>query len=215
MIQSLKAIPTNTIQKCLRWMLIPGLLFFSHQLFAQKIQPGDGVRLTFYNIPDAESGDYFVQQDGNIQLPYVGLVATLERSFKSIQEEIIEKYRSIYRDPELTVQPLYKINVLGEVNKPGMYFVTGVEVFSDLIALAGGETPDANLGKVLIIREEQKIEIDAREVLQKGRKLQEIGLQSGDQVYVSRKKILGLNNATVWISLAALVVTTIGIASNN
>ena len=194
-------------------VMLAGLLLASNA-FSQQLNPGDGVRLTFYNISDAESGDFFVQKDGNIQLPYIGLVQTNNRNFEILQKEILKKYKSIYRDPELTVQPLYKINVLGEVRNPGMYFVTGVEVFSDLMAMAGGETQDANIGKVLIIREDEKMQIDAREMLQKGEKLREIGLKSGDQIYVSRKKILGLNNATVLISLAALVVTTIGVMNS-
>ena len=182
---------------------------------SQMLNLGDGVRLTFYNISDAESGDFYVQQDGHIQLPYIGLVQVLNREFDELQSEILLKYRDIYRNPELTVQPLFKINVLGEVYKPGNYFITGVENFSDLIALAGGEKPDADLGKVLMVREDERIDINAKEVLQNGQKLEDIGLRSGDQIYVSRKKIIGLNNAAVLVSLAALVVTTIGIVSNN
>ncbi len=210
-----KSYELNSAIKLLFCLFIAWSFLTATTAFSQPLNLGDGLRLTFYNISDAESGDFFVQKNGNIQLPYIGLVQAAGRDFEILQTEVLEKYKSIYRAPELTVQPLYKINVLGEIHKPGMYYVTGVEIFSDLIAMAGGETQDANLGKVLIIRNNEKLAIDAKEVLQDGKKLREIGLQSGDQIYVSRKKIIGFNNATVLISLAALVVTTIGVASRN
>ena len=71
------------------------------QANGQQLQLGDGVRLTFYNIEDNVSGDYFILNDGTLQLPYIGIVNTFERPFKSLQESIIYSYQSIYKDPEL------------------------------------------------------------------------------------------------------------------
>ena len=68
---------------------------------AQYLNPGDGVRITFFNISDKISGDYYIQQDGNLQLPYLGLVPTENRSYKAIKDEIVTKYDSLYLNPEL------------------------------------------------------------------------------------------------------------------
>src|SRR4030067_2419149 len=95
--------------------------------YSEQFTPGDGVRITFYNISDQISGDFFVQTDGNIQLPYIGLINTVDKNFESIRAEIVTKYGTLYRNPEITVQPLYKIRILGEIQKPGIYYVTGVE----------------------------------------------------------------------------------------
>lgn len=185
------------------------LLFFSIQnsALSQGVNPGDGVRVTFFNISDAISGDYFVQQDGQMQLPYIGLILAKDRDFQSIRTEIITKYDSLYRNPELTVQPLYKINVLGEVRNPGLYYVTGVEKLTDLIAMAGGETSDTNLNGLYIIRENEEIQINARSIIEKGDKVSDIGLRSGDRVFVPRKWWVGARNAAVIISAAAVLVT--------
>ncbi len=47
------------------------LLIASVSNYAQYLNPGDGVRIAFFNISDKISGDYFIQQDGNLQLPYL------------------------------------------------------------------------------------------------------------------------------------------------
>jgi len=187
------------------------ILIISPQVEAQQLNPGDGVRITFYNITDEISGDYFIQQEGYIQLPFIGLVTALKRDFASVKTEIITKYDSLYRDPELTVQPLYKISVLGEVRTPGIYYATGVEKLIDLIALAGGETSDADIDNIYIVREEQEIKVDAEQIYQEGNAVYEIGLKSGDRIYVPRRWWVSARNAGIIIAAAGVIVTIISI----
>ncbi len=180
-------------------------------LSAQQLIPGDGVRVTFFNITDAISGDYYVQNDGRIQLPYIGVLAATQKDFLLIKTEILSKYDSLYRDPEITVQPLYKINILGEVKTPGYYYVTGVEKLSDLLAQAGGETSDADLNSVFIMREHEEIEVDAEKIIQDGNKLSDIGLKSGDKIFVSRQWWVGARNTAFIISAVAAVITVVAL----
>ncbi|MGH1362052.1 MAG: polysaccharide biosynthesis/export family protein [Calditrichia bacterium] len=175
-------------------------------VLSQNIGPGDGVRLTLYNISDPLTGDYYVQEDWHIQLPYIGLVDVRQREINEIRNEIFEKYAKIYRNPELTVRALYRINVLGEIKNPGVYFVTGVEKISDLLAEAGGETRDASINKIFFIREDQKMDIDGKAILEQGKRLNDIGLRSGDQIYIPRKRWLSFRNASVLISALALSI---------
>lgn len=180
-------------------------------LYSQELNPGDGVRITFYNISDEISGDYFAQQDGNIQLPYIGLIAVVNRNFRDINTEIIAKYDSLYRNPELTVQPLFKINITGEVRTPGVYYVTGIEKMMDVIALAGGETSDADIDNIYIMRENEEITVDAEQIIKDGNKISDIGLKSGDRIFVPRQWWVSARNAGIIISGAALVVTIISV----
>ena len=191
-------------------LIIIFLLSFKFS-YSGQFTPGDGVRITFYNITDQISGDYFVQTDGNIQLPYIGLIKTGERNFEGIRSEIIEKYESLYRNPEITVQPLYKIRILGEIRKPGIYYVTGVEKLSDVLALAGGETENSNLNKIYFIQNDKKININAKEMFEKGKKISDIGLKSGDQIYVPRKW-LSLRKASVILTAVAVTATIVSLA---
>lgn len=201
---------SNLMCKRISFVVISFLLIsfkFSH---SEQFTLGDGVRVTLYNISDQVSGDYYVQTDGNIQLPFIGLINTVDKDFKSIQTEIVAKYETLYKNPEITVQPLYKIRILGEIQKPGIYYVTGVEKLSDVIALAGGGTEDANLNKIYFIQDDKKVNINAKEMLEKGKKISDIGLKSGDQVYVPRRW-LSLRKASVILTAVAVSATIVNI----
>ncbi len=174
---------------------------------AQELRLGDGVRITLFNVDDAISGDYFVMTDWTMQLPYIGQVGVQSREFPAVRDEISERYRSIYRDPELSIQPLFRVSVLGEVQSPGIYFVTGFERLTDLMAMAGGETLDANLDRVYLQRGAEKIDINAREILKRGDTLADFGLLSGDQLYVSRVGLMSYRNAPLLISGAGVLAT--------
>ncbi|MDZ4700280.1 MAG: SLBB domain-containing protein [Rhodothermales bacterium] len=177
------------------------------ELRAQELRLGDGVRLTLFNVDDEISGDYFVMTDWTMQLPYIGQVGVQSREFPAVRDEISDRYNSIYRNPELSIQPLFRVSVLGEVQSPGIYFVTGFERLTDLMAMAGGETLDANLDKVYLQREGEKIDINAREILKRGDTLSDFGLISGDQLYVSRVGLVSYRNASLLISGAGVLAT--------
>ncbi len=174
---------------------------------AQYLNPGDGVRITFLNIEDKISGDYYIQQDGNLQLPYIGLIATVNRPYGEIKTEITTKYDSLYKDPELTVQPLFKINILGEVKAPGYYYVTDVEKLTGIFALAGGVSSDANLDDVYIIRGDKEIALDAQRLIESGSTVSDIGLQTGDRIYVPKTWWANAGSITIIISIITALVT--------
>ena len=182
-------------------------LFAGSATHAQDLQLGDGVRLTFYNIEDDLSGDYFIMHDGTIQLPYIGQIQTGQKKFETLQQSIISSYESIYREPELTVQPLFRINILGEVRAPGIYYVTGFERLTDLLAMAGGETIEADLDKLYLVREEERININAKRIFKEGQSIQDMGMRSGDQIYVSRSGLVSYRNASLLISGLGVAAT--------
>lgn len=180
-------------------------------VMAQEMRLGDGVRVTIFNVDDDVSGDYFVMTDWTMQLPYIGMVSVNERPFDAVRSEIMDRYRQIYRDPELSVQPLFRVSVLGEVRDPGIYFVTGYERLTDLMAMAGGETLDADLDQLYLLREGDKININAKEILKRGDTLSDFGLMSGDQLYVSRVGLVSYRNASLLISGVGVIATVAAI----
>lgn len=173
--------------------------------FSQQLSPGDKIKLTAFNITDAISGEYFVQEDSTVYLPYLESVDTRDRSTDELRREILEKYRVIYADLELHIQLLYKVNVLGEINKPGLYYVSGTERVTDILAMAGGITNEANLKKILLIQDDNKTRINGKRILKDGLSAADIRLRSGDKIYVNRK-LIGTRGVTVVISSLALML---------
>ena len=177
-------------------------------LQAQIPEPGDGIRITFYNITDEEvSGDYFIQQNGILQLPYIGLLRIDERDYSLVKSEIETKYDSLYTGVEIIILPLFSISVLCEVRVPGVYYVTGVEKLLDVIALAGGETADSDMSEIYVQRKDQEFIFDAEELIegQGEQEAKDFYLKSGDRVFVSRKWGASSNTA-ILISATGLLV---------
>ena len=100
---------------------------------------------------------YLVDQNGNINLPYVGeiRVAGLNKpeAIHFIQKEI-SKYVD---DPIVNIRFLnYKVSVIGEVNRPGVYTVSDEKIsIPQAIALAGDLTIYGQRRNVQLIRMEK------------------------------------------------------------
>jgi polysaccharide export outer membrane protein len=144
-------------------------------------------------------------------LPYIGIIDTQGKEFSKVKSDIYAKYDSLYRKPELTILSLYKINILGEVYKPGFYFVTEDQRLTSILALAGGATGSADLDNVYIVRDEQEVQLDVETIMQEGDSAIDFGLQSGDQIYVPRSFWADPGRFTWIFTAIATVVTVVAI----
>ncbi len=180
---------------------------------AQILEPGDGVRIKFYNITEDDiSGDFYTQQYGVLQLPYIGVISTNDREYNLVRSEIEAKYDSLYRGVELIILPLYRISVLGEVGSPGVYYVTGVEKLLDVIALAGGETADSDMSEIYVARKDKEFVFDAEELIEEEGNLKDFYLISGDRIFVSRKWGTSRSTAII-ISAAGLLIAIVALVT--
>ncbi len=182
------------------------LVFTSINIFSQTLKPGDGIRINFYNVPENISGDYYIQDNGKIQLPYLGMIKATKLDFSVLKNEIMDGYSKIYRDPELGIQALYRICILGEVGKPGIYYLNGYETIFDLLSIAGGETNNSNIDEIKIIKNDNQLEIDMNDFINGENNLVDIGIESGDKVYVPRKCSVSIKDASVIVSSVAVLV---------
>jgi protein involved in polysaccharide export with SLBB domain len=119
-----------------------------------KLQPGDKIRITVYG-EDKLSGDYQLDQSGQISLPLAGTITGQGLTQAELEQALAKKFRSEYlKNPKVTVtiatlEPFY---MMGEVSKPGQYpYQSGLNVLTAL-AIAGGPTYRANRTTVQIQR---------------------------------------------------------------
>ncbi|AFH50156.1 Periplasmic polysaccharide export protein [Ignavibacterium album JCM 16511] len=187
------------------------LIVVNTNSYGQILNPGDGVRIIFYNINDNISGDYYIQQDGLLQLPFIGNIDTRNRDFKFIKNQIVSKYDSLYKNPELTVQPLLRINILGEVRNPGYYYVTDVEKITGILALAGGVTGAAASKEIYILRGDEEIELNVSELTARGNTAADFGLRSGDRIFVPRSFWADASQYAIIFSGIAVLSTVIAL----
>ena len=117
---------------------------------APKVQPGDKVRVVVFG-EDKLSGDYEIDQSGQISLPLAGTIEAKGLTQAELEQALAKKFRSEYlKNPKVTVtiaslQPYY---VVGEVAKPGEFpYRSGLNVMTAL-AIAGGPTYRASRSTV-------------------------------------------------------------------
>lgn len=177
---------------------------------AQELNPGDGVRISFLDVTDMISGDYFVEPNRVIIMPFIGVVDVRSKDFKEVEAQIIAGYDSLYKNPKITVYALLRINILGEVTNPGFYYVTDVDKFTSILALAGGTTNNADLEAITIIRNQKEMELDVKTIIREEYSANEFGLRSGDQIYIPRTWWSD-RGITILISGIALVVTIVAL----
>jgi len=101
-----------------------------------------------------------VSANGDIPLALVGEVhvagQTIEQAEQTIRKRLIDK--GFFSDPQVSVFEkefaTQGVSVLGEVQKPGVYPITGPRRLFDVVSMAGGTTPKA--GQVVTIASRNK-----------------------------------------------------------
>jgi polysaccharide biosynthesis/export protein len=105
-----------------------------------------------------------VSSQGNISLPLLGILKvkglTANELEKEIRDLLAEKY---FQDPHVSVfikeYRNQRISVMGSVEKPGVYDVTGQKTVLDILAIAGGLKEEA--GQLLFLIRPPKFEEEA------------------------------------------------------
>lgn len=98
---------------------------------------------------------YLVDEDGYIDFPILGRVKLGGLTKKEAVKLLEEKIARDVKEPIVTIQNLnFKISVLGEVNKPGPFFLTNERIsILDALSLAGDLTIHGKRTNVLLMRD--------------------------------------------------------------
>lgn len=136
---------------------------------------------------------YRVDKDGNIVMPVLGEIHVAGLSTKQLKNLLVEKISQDIEDPNVLVELVnFRVNVLGEVNDPGMKTVTR-ERYSilDAIANAGDLTEYGERDNILLIREEGGKRVYHRFNLNDSKMLESpyFYLKQNDVIYVEPNKI--------------------------
>jgi polysaccharide export outer membrane protein len=97
---------------------------------------------------------YLVDASGNITLPLIGKVNVIGLTLLEAETAITGKAKEYLKEFTVKVRLLtYRITVIGEVNKPGVYYnYNSYVTVMDAISMANGITNYADLEKVLVLR---------------------------------------------------------------
>jgi protein involved in polysaccharide export with SLBB domain len=162
------------------------------------LRPGDVIKLNVWREPEW-SGEFAVNESGVAVLPRLGAVQVTGMSADSLRRFLVDSLGRYLRNPSIEVVPLRRVQVLGAVRTPGLYPVPSTVTIADVLALAGGATPDGKTDRVVLRRNGE----DLRIKLNGGTRLADTPIQTGDQIYVPQKSWVSRNVGLVAAGLSA------------
>lgn len=120
-------------------------------------------------------------------LPDISLHGVLRSELDERMSAHVARY---LRGVTVRTNVLTRVAVLGAVKSPGYLYASPDRPLSDLVMLAGGPSPEANL-KQIEVRRAGKIQIKAKDsdrIIRDGRTLEQVDIQSGDEVTIPVKR---------------------------
>lgn len=168
------------------------------------IGAGDELRIDVYGNSEA-SHDLEVTPDGNINIPYVGVVnvggASIQQAISRIKAKMASVYSAIKTGGTQVNVSLgnirsIKVIVTGEVVKPGTYTLPSVASVFNALYSSGGPTSNGSLRSIKIIRGGEEVaDLDLYEFLQTGSMRGNLSLKDQDVIqiptYQSRVEMIG------------------------
>jgi polysaccharide biosynthesis/export protein len=184
--------------KWLNCMALLGLAFYGSAGSAgvptpegYQLHAGDTLQVTVWKETDLQS-EVLIRPDGGMSFPLAGELQAAGQTIEELTKTLETRIRKYIPDAVVTVAVKAiagsQVFVIGKVNKPGEFALTGPLDVMQALSLAGGATPFANTNGIRILRRnaghQTAIEFHYGAV-EHGHKLdQNILLQSGDTVVV-------------------------------
>ena len=104
--------------------------------------PEDVIDIDVFNVPEL-SKSVRVANDGQVSLPLIGRVQAAGLTADQLGQELAEKWGENYlQDPKVTIFvkefKAKPVSVIGAVEKPGLYPLTGQRTLIEMLSMAGG-----------------------------------------------------------------------------
>jgi len=104
--------------------------------------PEDVIKIEVFDLPEL-SKTARVANDGTISLPLIGRVQAAGLTADQLRKELADKWGENYlQDPQVTVFidefKAKPVSIIGAVEKPGLYPLTGRRTLIEMLSMAGG-----------------------------------------------------------------------------
>lgn len=162
------------------------------QLQEYIIGPEDVLEISIWKNQDI-SREVRVRTDGKISLPLIGEIRAAGLNVDLLRKTITERVKEYQEGAvvSIIVKEInsYKIFILGEVARPGVFILKSKTSVLQALALAGGFNQFASKNKVILIRYKkdgstEKIRININEIVKEGSMDKDIILMPQDTLFV-------------------------------
>ncbi|MDX2194302.1 MAG: SLBB domain-containing protein [Gemmatimonadales bacterium] len=165
-------------------------------LLRERLEQGDfepNDRLVMRVNGEQSLTDTFTVRTGRLlELPGIGQVSLLGVLRSEAQDVLKKKVATQLRDPEVVVMPLMRLAVVGGVGRPGYFWMPADLVLGDAVMRAGGLSQDSRPDRIKgrrfrLGRPTPLSEMQLRDGLARGLSLDQLNLQSGDELEVGKR----------------------------
>jgi polysaccharide biosynthesis/export protein len=197
------SLPNPSIDLNERLRAMSGAARFSQDYL---LGPGDIIEITVFAVKELEKKELVLNAQGMISLPFIGEVPLMGLTAREAEVKIGARYEStVMKNPQVSVSVKeYRsqfISILGAVLKPGIYQLNRRAFLVDALAMAGGLLAEKAESKALIhragaaasgeIKEAsaggEMLEIDLRQLLEKGDIRLNVPIYAGDVISVPER----------------------------
>ncbi len=183
-----------------------GFVFFmllaSNSVF---LRPNDAVEVKIWRQEDL-SGWFYIDSDTSLNIPLLGKLTVKDVTIDSLHKLLINEFKNYYTDVFIDVNFFYRINIFGEVEAPGYYYVNSEDNLVNLLAQAGGPSDRGTLSKIRILNLGEERTVDFEKILKSGREIDQLNLSPGDVVIVPRRFMPAFQEWSVLFTLGTLIL---------
>jgi polysaccharide export outer membrane protein len=147
-----------------------------------RLQPGDRVMVTVWRKPEL-SGESVVTVDSTLSHPLYQTIKVVGVPLPVVKERMVAFLAQYEQNPLLTIEPLFRVTVGGEVRQPNVYSLARSATVAQAVAGAGGPTDRGRLNKVRLYRAGKQYQLDLNDPRSEQATMP---IQSGDNVIVGR-----------------------------
>lgn len=171
------------------------------------LHPGDSVKVAVWRNLEL-SGGFLVSDDGTVQHPLYQTIHVAGIPIDSVTARMGAFLSQYTTNPQFVVQPSFRVIVRGEVRTPALYVVPLETTLGGAIAAAGGPTQDAQLRKVVLVRDQHTYHLDLSDPAAPWTALP---IRSGDQIIIGRKSNLFFGTILPLVTAAAALASLISV----
>lgn len=169
-----------------------------------RLRPGDAVRITVWRQPEL-SGEFVVTALGEIAHPLYRELQVADRPLSDVESQLALFLRRHVDNPQFVVQPLLRVSVGGEVDRPNMYALPPGTTVVQAVAQAGGVTAQGRQDRVRLVRDQAERFVDLTDPRQSS-----MPVRSGDDIFVGPRsqwfRSIVVPAATIVGAVASLVI---------
>jgi polysaccharide biosynthesis/export protein len=165
------------------------------------LQPGDEVRISVFR--DSEmSGEFGIASDGSLLHPVWRSLKVTGMSLSDVESRIRTFLLRYQTEPQFVAEPLFRVTIGGEVERPALYFLAPDVTIGQAVAIAGGATERGKHDQVRLLSGGQlrSIRLDGNDPTAN------LPVRSGDQIIIEKR-------GSVFRDIIAPLIAVVGSAA--